>query len=424
MLILMLSLLLLPRTVVAASCDANAESLNGQAPELHRAEASPLQYQFASGARWELCWHIDKHSGLVLSRVFYGAPAEHLRQVLDAASLGQILLKYDEDINTSHLLSEHGLGGDQLLSPDQSQCQRGELISGVNGEQICHRIRQLNHMTKARNSESVRRHELSLHAWSRIGNHWFQQIWRLSEDGEIKPSVLFSGTIDRYTSDPRFGIRLSDSIGYASSATLLYNWRLDFNINGTPENDLVSEFEFLPVVTDVVKREINIRPLPVETMRTTHRENFRGWRISDAEQSSDAGSGTGGSAMATTRIGYYLDPQSAGFRNSSNEQQWPQFDFALTTRNPCEQLASANKQFNAACADSLDEYVNEQSLENTDIVVWFSVSQHFTPRLEDFPAITATETGFKLVPFDWSAQSPFSPASESPTVSVGLEDQR
>lgn len=409
-----------PGMVKAAACDANLQSLTGQLSELHNTEATSLQYQFDSGARWELCWHIDEHAGLVLSRVFYGAPAEQLRQVLDAASLGQILFKYDEDINATHLLSESGLGGDQTLSADQSDCQSGEIVSGVNSERICRRVRQINHMTRVRHSESIRRHELSLHAWSRVGGHLFQQIWRLSEDGEIKPSILFSGTINRFTSDPRFGIKLDDSNRYAASATLLYNWRLDFNINGTPANDKVDEIEFLPVVTDVVKREIKIQHLSTEAMRNTDREKFRGWRISDAEQSS----GTGSGATATTRIGYYLDPQSAGYRNSSEKHQWAQYDLSVTARHPCEKIASANTRINPGCTDSLDEYVNEESLEDTDVVVWFSVSQHFTPRLEDFPAITATEAGFKLIPFDWSANSPFSPAPDVPGVSAYPEGQR
>jgi len=276
-------LTLLPGLVKAAACETTPEPLSGQLRELHNTEATHLQYQFDSGARWELCWHIDEHAGLVLSRIFYGAPAEPLRQVLDAASLGQILFKYDEDINASHLLSESGLGGDRSLSPEPSQCQNGAVVSGAKGKQICRRVRQINHMTKVRHSDSIRRHELSLHAWSQLGGHLFQQIWRLSEDGEIKPSIMFSGTINRYTSDPRFGIRLDDSNRYAASATLLYNWRLDFNINGTPANDQVDEFEFSPVVTNVVKRELKIQHLSIETMRPTDREVFRGWRISDAE---------------------------------------------------------------------------------------------------------------------------------------------
>ena len=392
-----------PHAAEASSCDA-AE--NNVVPQLHNAEASPLQYQFDSGATWELCWHMDPQAGLVLSRVFYGAPTEPPRQVLDAASIGQILFKYDEDDVETQLLSETGLGGSEILQTDNSLCEDGELVSGINEQQICRGVRYINPLSKVRRSESTPRHEMTLHAWSRIGTHLYQQLWRLTEDGEIHPSVIFSGQINRYTSDPKFGVRLDDSSRYASSASLLVNWRLDFNINGTPNNDQVDEVEFQLSGPDTQERSINLVNIEAETMRTTERESFRGWRISDSEVTSvDDNSENSG-------VGYYLDPQSSGHRYVSPNHNWSRFDFFVTERHPCEQLSSGNDLINDGCSAELDSYVNNQSITNSDIVVWYSVSRHFTPRREDFPAITATELSFSVLPFDWSSQSRFSPDIE------------
>lgn len=401
----------LPRLGEAADCNPTV-ILDGNAQQgLHDAAATPLQVQFDSGASWNLCWHIDPSVGLVVSRVFYAAPAEQSRQVLDAGSLGQILFRYDGDINHRHLLSETGLGGQQIVEPESTDCLDGEIVSGVDGSQVCQRIRQINHLIKVRNSRSVRRHELSLHAWSTIGTHRFQQIWRFSEDGEIAPSVVFSGNINHYTDDARYGVELDSSRQFAASASMLFNWRLDFNINSTPTNDRVDEIEFPAVVTDVVKREISVQNLSVETLRNVDRESFRGWRISDAEQSS----GTQNGASATTRIGYYLDPQTVAYRYTRDTDTWAYHDFAVTARHNCELLASGNERIVGGCADSLDDYNDGENLENTDTVVWFSISRHFTPRLEDHPAIVAVETGFKIIPFDWSAHTPFSPPDEPQT---------
>ena len=389
-----------PGMTLAASCDAFESNA---VAELHKAEASPLQYQFDSGATWELCWHIDAQAGLVLSRVFYGAPTEPPRQVLDAASIGQILFKYDEDDVETQLLSETGLGGQEILQTDSALCEDGELVSGINGQQICRGVRYINPLAKVRRSESTPRHEMTLHAWSRIGTHLYQQLWRLTEDGEIHPSVIFSGRISRYTSDSRFGIRLDDSDRYASSASLLVNWRLDFNINGTPNNDQVDEVDFQLSGPDTHERNISLLGIESEAMRTTDRESFRGWRISDSEQvSGDTGS----------RVGYYLDPQSAGHRYISQNHLWSQFDFFVTERRPCEQLSSGNDLISDGCGAELDTYVDNQSLTQSDIVVWYSVSRHFTPRREDHPAISARELSFSIIPFDWSSQSMFSPDIE------------
>ena len=396
---LLLLLIFLPSHAGASQC-------------LVQAEATPYQFQFDSGASWQLCWHVDRQVGLVISDVFYGAPSEQPRQLLDSASIGQILFKYDEDTSASHLASDPGLGGEQFDSASVEDCIDGELIAGVDSAQLCQRYRDLNHLIKVRRTESIRRHEVSLHARAVVGAHQFEQVWRFSEDGELTPSVLFTGSISRYTSDARYGVKLGDDVSYASSAVILVNWRLDFNIDGTPTNDLVDEIEFIPVGSD--KRKISITHLDSEAARTADIENFRGWRISDAEVSSGEGHGE----SATTRVGYYLDPQVAGLRYVSPEHSWTSFDFFVTKNDACEKLSSSN--ISSTCAeshhspgadshhaDSLDEFADNEPLSHADVVVWFSVSRQFIPQMQDYPAIATRETGFKLIPFDWSASSPF-----------------
>lgn len=397
----------LPRVALGISCDADVAG----EPQLHNVEATPFRFQFDSGATWELCWHVDPAAGLVLSRVYYAAPTEALRQIFDAVSIGQILFKYDEDEIETPLLSEYGLGGSHGIDDNNHRCTEGELLSAIDGSQICSRARYRDPLSKVRRSESKPRHEVTLDRWSRIGTHEYQQLWRLSEDGEIKPSVLFSGTVNRFTNDPDYGVRLGDVEQYASSATLLVNWRLDFNINGTPANDRVDELQFSPAEKNATEnagfaRDISVEAIENESMRVTNREHFRGWRISDADQSSVDSSGVSGDTGS--RIGYYLDPQGAGHRVVSQTHLWSEFDFFVTRRKACEQLSSDNTARHQGCAEGLDAFVDGESLSSADTVVWYSVSRHFSPRLEDYPAITATEISFTLAPFDWSAQSMFS----------------
>ena len=277
------------------------------------------------------------------------------------------------------------------------------------GHRLCRRLRQVNHLNVVREGRSARRHELSLHAWSRVGTHVFEQTWRLSEDGEITPSVAFSGRLSRYTTDARFGIDLDGTGRHAASATLLVNWRLDFNIDGTSADDEVDEIEFVAGVEAGAGRVMSVRPVSVETVRNVHRERFRGWRISDAERSSGAREG----AAATTRIGYYLDPQPSGFHPPGLAGDWSRHDVAFTVARPCEVLASDNDAPGEACGESLDNHVDGESLGAHQPVVWFSLGRHFAPSREDRPAITAMEIGFKIVPFDWSARSPFESAADA-----------
>lgn len=380
---------------------------------LREVSANPLAFEFETGARWELCWHVDDQSGLVLSQIHYGAPRTALKKVLDSASIAQIIFQYDEDTEASHLLSEQGLGGNNWDENTQN-CKNGEWISGAQ-HRICQQRREINILARARNYRSLLRNEITLQALSTIGVNQFKQLWQFTEDGEFKPSLVYSGKISRYTDNSDFGVNVDDSGRFASSATLLVNWRLDFNIDDSPNNDRVDEFNFISNLPDDLSREISITPITQESFRKTSNTDFRGWRISDQ----DATSGNNGDE-SPTRIGYYLDPQPTGYRLLNPSHEWTEFDFAVTNRQGCEKLASGNNQNTQNCGSNLSDFVNDELLDNP--VVWFSLTRHFTPSKEDFPAIRSKRIGFSLIPFDWTAFSPFS-AFATPIINPSLPAQ-
>lgn len=372
------------------------------------ADSSSLySYQFDSGARWALCWHIEQTSGLNLTQVHYAAPDEPMRQVLQQASLGQILFKYDEDITYRHLLSDAGLGGTNTLPPNGDFCGDGNLVnSSVEADNtLCAKERDLNLMIQFRQETPIRRHQVSLHSWSSIDNFIYQTIWHLSEDGEIQPAMEVSGQLSRFTNDQRFGSPVGND-QLASNATFLFNWRLHFNIDGNDSTDVVEEIQFPFDVTDVVRRPITSRLIETETFREVDRELFRGWLISDSVTSSAVDS------TLDTHIGYYLDPQPSGFSYISRQHNWALADLAFTRARDCEQLASINVQNpdrDSSCAGNLDFYTDGESLTGAEVVAWYSLARHLTPDREDFPAIGALRATFRLLPFDWSEQTPFSP---------------
>lgn len=368
------------------------------------ANAAPFTYEFESGASWNLCWHIDDQAGLTLTNVHYKPPGEPSTQLLESASLAQILFKYDEDIQAEHLLSSNGLGNTNHRAPNNSNCPGGSQEQNDNEQGICTRIRDLNTMTTVRRTESLRRRELSLHAFSNIGAQTFEQVWRLSEDGEITPSVRMSGELDRFTLKQQYGSVVRADSPYASNANMLFTWRLNFSIGGTPNNDIVEQIDFIPTKTTVVRRSINTTVLDRESSHQVQRDQFRGWLVRDTDMSA--------APNGTTRMGYYLDPQTAGFDYVSRENNWSSYDLSLTADKPCEQLASNNAQSNMGCENSLDDYLNNESLVNQSPVLWFSLARQFIPKTEDIPAITTRDVSFKIIPFDWSAATPFTPPTK------------
>jgi len=385
-------------------------------------DATLFEHRFDSGAAWSLCWYIDDAAGLTITDLHYAAPAEQARQLIEQASIGQILLKYDEDISYSHLLSDRGLGGTHIMQPTTGFCDASnQIVSTANPEhRICTRFRDLNLMIQLRDETPQRRHEISLHSWSRIDNFIYQTIWRFSEDGEFRPSVEISGKVSRFTDDERFGSLIGnaapayddgDGVRLASNATFLISWRLHFDLNGDSVNDQIHEVEFPIEQTDAVRRPIALRLMETEELRKVDRELFRGWRISDEAISSSQ------DTQRATRIAYYLDPQPSGFEYAGRRHNWTLFDIAVTRFNNCEQLSSNNSSansVNADCADNIDFYTDGEALSGDSTVVWFNLARHFAPDREDYPAIRARQASFGILPYDWSAHTPFNPRSESP----------
>ncbi|MFK7856813.1 MAG: putative Ig domain-containing protein, partial [Granulosicoccus sp.] len=64
-------------------------------------------------------------------------------------------------------------------------------------------------------------------------------------------------------------------------------------------------------------------------------------------------------------------------------EPYSDFDLFATVANDCERFASQNARFNPDCLNDVLQYVDGQSIENQDIVLWHRVGFHHVPRSED-----------------------------------------
>ncbi len=381
----------------SSSCMPDESTASGESSQIL------FERSYDSGARWSMCVSIDDQSGLMVGQVHYGAPLNELTKVLDSASIAQILFKYDEDTAAQHWLSTHGLGAANQLPVTAERCPDGQIQAVTDNVSMCVREQNLHALTSLRNSESHRRRAVSLHAWSAIDGFVVEQVWEFSEDGLISPMVRLGGVLSRFSGNDNYSsdIALEQR---ASHATYVSTWKLDFNIGNTPDNDIVEAMAFIPHQSTALRRVINVTPITTESLHKVNREQFKGWLIRDRDVSSGPD--------RDTRIGYYLDPQVSGFAYASRTDNWSVFDFAVSAARECEKLASGNARHQPDCGDSLDDYVNGESVQNTDTVVWFSTARQFLPKKEDYPALLMRESRFTLMPFDWTASTPFTPVIE------------
>ena len=93
---------------------------------------------------------------------------------------------------------------------------------------------------------------------------------------------------------------------------------------------------------------------------------------------------------------------------------WAQFDIAVTRYKECERHALFNKAIVYAsqadspdCGDNLDDFVDGETMQDAQPVIWYSQTRSFRPSQEDWPVISNIHLSFNLMPFDWTASSPF-----------------
>lgn len=355
-----------------------------------------LQHSFNSGAAWSLCAGVSGVNGLQISNAFFRAPGDVSRSVMAHAQLSQILLHYhDRPAAEPQILpatsSTDAIARTDLLPLTDMNCKGQVLGTRSYPNSICQRVISHGILTKFEQRPSIQTQAWELSSAITRETLTWSTSWSFTEDGQIRPRLSLSGRSSRTNTTNEFAQQSRPDIPAMTRASILSTWRLNPSLD-TVAPDSVERFDFPLEIDSENRRPMQITPLTLETFQGMDRENFRGWRIVDR-----------------SGAGYYLDPANNGFSYTSTTHNWPNAALALTVRKNCEQHASGNAALSTdtTCGTDLDEFVNGESLEGTDITVWFNQTRLLDPGVEDWPVIRDVQLGFDLLPFDWTATSPF-----------------
>jgi len=373
------------------------------------ADGRSVEHAFDSGAAWSLCARVDDVHGLELRDVRYRAPGDSARTVLRSLHVAQLLVHWHDTPSPERRLggstpATRGLGGAATLALDPASCAgtRLALTDELDAPStLCTRERASGLLAKYARRPALHAERWELFAIARQGLLTWRIGAALTEDGQIVPSVALSGRAERTGDDARFGTAIGgdDAALYLTRATLLATWRLRFALD-TPATDRVEELDFALAGAGDNRRPMQVRGFDTEVFRPVAPVRFRGWRVVDPSS---------GSA-------YTLDPLDSARRWNAPGGDWARFALALTRARDCERHAEANATVGRerpapeACGDGLDEFVDGESLDGADPVLWFSNTRLWTPRREDLPFLSSTVLEMRITPFDWTASSPFESA--------------
>ncbi len=362
-----------------------------------------IDHAFSSGATWSMCLSVEESHGLTIHSVRYRAPGDSLRSVIAEAHLGQLLLHYHDSAEPVAQIDPaqqppRSAEASDIIRMNENSCDGTRLNVSGHVAAVCSRVRDNRILAKYAQRPAIQSQKLEISSAFQRETLTWTSSFTFTEDGQIRPGLSLSGRAVNTGFDPEHAEAIAADTAPLTRATLLANWRLVFDLD-TPAIDRVEQFDFPLDVANGNRRPMQVRTLSTEALLQVDRENFRGWRVID-----DSGAG------------YYLDPANSGFSYRNTGTDWSQSDAAVTAFEPCERHAWLNtgdiipgsQDAQAqACGESLDDYVDGDSLQMQQPVLWYSLSRTLDPRIEDWPVIRDIALEFDLTPFDWTAASPF-----------------
>ena len=260
--------------------------------------------------------------------------------------------------------------------------------------------------------EVRRSRRLVISFFATVGNYDYGFFWYLYQNGEIQVEVKLTGclSVGAYPpgAQPTHGVLVAPQL-YAPIHQHYFNFRLDMDIDGTGN----SIYE-----TDTVADP----PGPANPYNSSYRPQYSLIR-SEAEAGRDANPAAGRSWLVVNSsqrnrvdqpTGYRIMPGADVARPFAHEGAsllrragFIRHTLWVTAYNPAERYAAGDYINQNPAPDGLEQWsMRDRSLENTDLVAWYTVGVHHIPRPEDWPVMPVTYAGFMLKPAGFFDQNP------------------
>jgi primary-amine oxidase len=372
---------------------------------------------------WRLRVGFTPREGLVLHDVGYSDRGT-VRPVIHRASLSEMYVPYGDPGETHWNknvfdMGEYGLG--VLANSLQLGCDcLGEIqyldawVNDQNGEGVCLPNAICVHEedfsigwkhTDFRTEKgAVRRNRrLVISFFATVGNYDYGFYWNLYLDGSIEFEIKLTGIISTGAlppgETPEYGTLVAPGL-YGPNHQHFFNVRLDMRVDGDRNNLYELESAAVPMGEEnpygnawrQVKRHLTSE---ADAQRVINPLAGRSWLIASADKRNAMGQ----------EVGYKLEPGAnvlPFFQPGS--QQFDRGQFATkhlwaTPYTPGERFACGDYVAQNAGGDGLSAYTKgNRSIEDSDLVVWYTLGAHHVVRPEDWPVMPVTRVGLHLKP--------------------------
>lgn len=277
-------------------------------------------------------------------------------------------------------------------------------------------------------NQSRRARELVLTWIATVGNYDYGFNWIFHQDGRLEMEVDLTGIMETKGTgaEKEIGHRAhgNGSLAQKVAENVLavnhqhfFNFRLDVDID-SPGGNRVVEMNtesvppgpLNPQKNAFVMRETSL-PTEKQAQRNLNLAANRCWEVLNPSRENALGEPVGYIFMPGENAIPYADPQSSVRRRAGflNAQFW------VTPYRREERYAAGDYINQNPGGEGLAKWtLADRSVEDTDVVVWYTLGVTHIPRPEDWPVMPVHRAGFQLMPAGFFSRNPALDVPHSP----------
>ena len=187
-----------------------------------------------------------------------------------------------------------------------------------------------------------------------------------------------------------------------------FSFRLDFDVDGTQNSVTEMNTSAMaagadnPYLNGFMMRE-SVFKTELEAQRRMDMQAARVWTVTNFSAKNSLGHHPSFILVPGANSLPYIAPESLVRKRA----QFINNHFWATRYNPQEMYAAGVYPNQSRGGDGLPQFIaNNETLENQDVVVWYTLGVTHIPRPEEWPVMPVTHVGFKLVPGGFFSGNP------------------
>ncbi len=261
-------------------------------------------------------------------------------------------------------------------------------------------------------TEVRRSRRLVISSFSTIGNYDYGFFWYLYQDGTIHCEVKLTGILSTGAVAPgvrpRYGQLLNADGLYGPIHQHFFNFRLDLDVDGAT-NSVFEEHTEAEVAGDSNALNAAFRSVRTPLRRELEAQQFvdplraRTWKVVNPNVTNALGE----------PVGYRLIPHgnvlpfAAASASVTKRAGFITKHLWVTPHVDDERHAAGDYPNQHAGGAGLPEWTAaDRAIEETDVVLWYTLGSHHLPRPEDWPVMPVAYTGFVLQPSGFFDRNP------------------